>query len=221
MRGSSFARSVAIFTFLIIAATGILGQSREKTPGPDVSVAGVRLGDRDSAKKFLDGYQYRTDGGVPTYYFYNSHVTTVLKLTGASFEDPYFINEIEVYKVGQEYQAKHFVLEKMGHFLTESGIHVGFRQSGADIAFSLTVGIPGVVGDSITHAKYVIKKVGEPTSRAKVGEEETLDYRVDNFALPTGDEAGRGQKYTYTAQYRFYKNKLNRFTMKIVPIVTP
>jgi hypothetical protein len=104
--------------------------------------------------------------------------------------------------------------------LTESGIHVGFRQSGADIVFSLTVGIPGIVGDSITRTKYVIKKIGEPTERIKEGEVETFRYTLDNVALPntTGEN---GQRYKYTANYRFVRNKLNRFSMQIMPASVP
>jgi hypothetical protein len=207
--------ALAVTVLLLFGSilTDIKAQQTAKLP--DLSAAGVRLGDRASAKKFLAGYQYRIDGGVPTYYFYNSHITTVLKLTGASFDDPYFITGIEVYNVGPEYQNKHFVLEKLGHFLTESGIHVGYRQSGGDLAFSLTVGIPGVVGDSITGPKYVLKKIGEPDQRAKNGEEEIFDYRIDGFSLPYSDETGRTAKYDYKAHYRFYRNRLNRFSMTI------
>jgi hypothetical protein len=201
--------------FLVFGWTLLAVYAQQRTTAPDISVNGVKLGDRTSSKVFLNGYQYRTDGGIPTYYFYNSRVTTVLKLTGASFEDPYFITGIEVYNVGPEYKFKHFVLEKVGHFLTESGIHVGYRQSGADIAFSVTVGIPGVVGDSITGPKYVLKKIGEPTTHSKNGDEETFDYRIENFGLPYADDAGRTVKYRYLAHYRFYQKKLNRFSIRI------
>lgn len=217
---SQFGRKAVFVAILISSCLIESARSQERKAAPDLSVNNVKLGDRISARKFLDGYQFRTDEGIPTYYFYNSYVTTVLKLTGSSFEDPYFIRAIEVYNVGPDYQKKHFVLEKTGHFLTESGIHVGFRQSGADIAFSLTVGIPGIVGDSITRTKYVIKKIGEPTERIKEGEVETFRYTLDNVALPntTGEN---GQRYKYTANYRFVRNKLNRFSMQIMPASVP
>jgi len=212
IKRSMIAVAAILFT-MTVALSAANAQERKVTP--DISVASVKLGDRASAKAFLDGYQYRTDGGLPTYYFYNSRVTTVLKLTGRSFDDPYFITEIEVFGVGQEYQKRHFVLDRVGHFLTETGIHIGFRQSGADIAFAMTVGVPGVVGDSITRPDYVVKKIGNPSTRAKNGEEETFDYLVDSLSLTSAE--GKAD-YRYTAHYRFYKRKLNRFILKIEPL---
>lgn len=216
---SSFRSTVTIAVVLL--TVGCLSwrvSAQTASIRPDVSIAGVRLGDRGSAKLFLDGYQFRTDGGVPTYYFYNSRITTVFKLTGASFDDPYFITEMEVFNVGPEYQNRHFVLEKVGHFLTESGIHVGYRQSGRDLAFSLTVGIPGIVGDSVIGTKYVVKKIGEPTARLSDGDKDAFDYRIENFGVPNDKAEDPRSSFVYSAHYEFYKRKLNRFVIKISPV---
>ena len=202
--------------FIAFGSTLLTVEAQDRPFIPDMSVAGVKLGDRTSAKAFLEGYQPRTDGGQPTYYFYNSHVTTVMKLTAASFDDPYFVTEIEVFNVGPEYQNRHFVLEKVGHFVTESGIFVGFRQSGRGLAVALIVGVPNIARDNMTGPKDVVNKKGEPNERVKNGAEDIFDYRLDSIGLPDGKT-----NYGYSAHYRFYDKKLNRFSMKIEPLNKP
>ncbi len=203
---------------LILCSAFLAVPAQVKRPAPDISVAGVKLGDRESAKAFLGEYQMRTDGGVPSYYFYNSRITSVLKLTAASFEDPYFVTEIEVYNVGKEYQQRHFVLDRIGTFATESGIFIGFRQKGKDLALAMIIGIPNVGRSNIIGPKDVVSRKGEPDERVKNGEEELFDYRVADFNLPNGD--GK-TSYRYSAHYRFYERKLNRFSIKIEPIKKP
>jgi hypothetical protein len=127
---------------------------------------------------------------------------------------------MEVFLVVPEYQNRHFVLEKVGNFQTESGIHVGYHQSGRDLAFSLTVGIPGIVGDSITGTKYVVKKIGEPTARLKDGDKDTFDYRIEDFPVPNGNGEGPSSRFVYSSHYEFYKRKLNRFVIKISPVAS-
>jgi len=204
--------SVTVFFVMTAILVEVNAQGRKLTP--DISVAGVKLGDRASARAFLEGYQPRTDGGVPTYYFYNKRITTVMKLTGVSFEDPYFITEIEVFNVGQEYQSRHFVLEKIGTFATESGIFIGFRQKGGDLALAMIVGVPNVGRSNMIGPKDVIKRQGEPNERARNGEEETFDYRLDTISLPSPEGT---TDYLYAAHYRFYERKLNRFSLRIEP----
>ncbi|MBX3298037.1 MAG: hypothetical protein KF736_01080 [Acidobacteria bacterium] len=197
--------------------TSLSAQSPERRL--DMGVAGVRLADRDSARRFLDGYQYRTDQGVPTYYFYNSKITTVLKLTGLSYEDPYYITEIEVYNVGPEYQYRHFVLEKLGHFVSEAGVFVGFRQSGKGIAIALATGFPNLARDNVIGPKDLSGKLGEPSERQVNGSEEILIYSNDTEVVPP--EGGAAAKVRYTARYRFYDRKLNRFLIRIEPVPAP
>jgi hypothetical protein len=177
---------------------------------PDLTVASVRLGDRASAKAFLDGYQARIgEDGRPTYYFFNKFANQVLKLTGASFEDRFFITEIEVYKVGKNYTAGHFQAEKISHFKTEKDIFIGYRQSKA----SAITGIPNVDGKDRTGPKTVATKIGAPTERVAADENETLIYKLS--ALELADETGQRAKYDYSAQYEFNGDKLKKFTLKI------
>ena len=152
------------------------------------------------------------EGGKPEYLFYNSQATTVLKLTAASNDDPFFIAEIEVFSVGESYTNRHFYLEKIGHFVTESSVFIGFRQSGGGLAIALLVGVPNLARNNMIGPKDLVNKKGEPTSRNKVEEKETLDYRLDSIDI-AGENAA---KYSYAAQYYFSKNKLKRFSMKLV-----
>jgi hypothetical protein len=187
--------------------------AQEKTIAPDLSVAGVRLGNRASAKAFLEGFQPRIgDGARPTYYFYNRSATQVMKLTGASFDDRFLIVEIEVYKVGTSYKAPHFQTDKIGFFKTESDIFVGYKQSTA----SAITGIPNVDGKDRTGPKTVAKKIGEPTRRATEGDRETLFYEIPEIEI--ADETGKTAKFAYAAQYEFSDDKLKKFVLKISPL---
>jgi len=183
-----------------------------KTIAPDLSVAGIKLGNRSTARNFLGGYQARVgEDGRPVYYFYNKFANQVMKLTGAAMEDRFFITEIEVYKVNQSYTAPHFQAEKIGYFKTEKNIFIGYRQSAA----SAITGIPNIDGKDMTGPKTVVKKLGEPTERIENGERATLIYKLPETEL--ADENGKTSKFGYSAQYEFNEGKLKRFILKISP----
>ena len=194
--------SMAILTAGIIAQTKVV---------PELSVAGVKLGDRDSAKKFLDGYQPRTEEGTCTYYFYSSRGTVVMKLTAASCEDKYMITAIEAFAVDETYKKKHFVAENLGHFVTESGIFIGFRQTGGGLAIALIVGVPNLARNNMIGPKDVVKIKGEPATRIKDGKNETITYKIDGVTV--GDA-----KYGYSSRYEFIGKELERFEFRIDPI---
>lgn len=200
-----FAVGLAIFC---MAAFDIAAQ--EKSIPPNLSVVGVKLGNRASAKTFLEGYQPRIgEDGRPIYYFYNKFANQVMKLTGASFEDRFLISEIEVYRVSKSYQAPHFQAEKIAYFKTENNIFIGYKQSTA----SMITGIPNIDGKDMTGPKTVIKKMGKPTEHLKTGEVESLIYDLPNTEI--ADENGKTLKFNYSAQYEFNEGKLKKFILKI------
>ena len=212
MLKQKFSFSVFCLTMSFLFAAFAVAAQQEKTITPDLSVAGVRLGNRATAKAFLEGFQPRIgEDSRPTYYFYNRAATQVMKLTGASFEDRFLIVEIEVYKVGKSYTAPHFQADKIGFFKTESDIFVGWKQSMA----SAITGIPNVDGKDRTGPKTVAKKIGEPTKRSTEGERETLFYEIPEIEIT--DETGKTAKFVYAAQYEFNDDKLKRFVLKISP----
>ncbi|MBK6750193.1 MAG: hypothetical protein KA956_00380 [Pyrinomonadaceae bacterium] len=206
-----FAAALLLVTWYI--STGSAQETRTKMP--ELSVAGLTLGDRDSGKKFLGIYQPRTDeGGLPKYYFYNGRGTTVMKVTAASVEDPYFVTEIEVFGVGESYQERHFFLKDIGHFVTESGIFIGFRQTGKGLALALIVGVPNVGRSNMIGPKDVIKRKGEPDGQS-VNDKETI-FNYGGQSVKIGDV-----DYKYSAYYRFYKRELKRFIFRIEPQTKP
>ena len=207
-------QTAAVSLFLALAAitNSIVAQERTTAPA-NLSVAGVKLGDRESAKAFLAAYQPRTSDGVPTYYFYNKYATSVMKLTAASFEDPYFVTGIEVFAVGKDYQDRHFYLNKIGYFETESGVFIGSRQSGRGMAASLIIGIPYPLGVNSVNPKDIVRKNGEPSARNKTGNVESLDYRVDTINLD-GENAS---KFGYAAHFEFQKRRLQRYSITLLP----
>lgn len=198
--------AVLLFAFEINA--------QEKIATPELSVSGIKLGDRASAKAFLTGYSPRTEpDGRPAFYFYNKFATQVVKLTSKSFDDPYFITEIEVFAVGRSYQDRHFQTEKIGYFTTENGIFIGFRQG----ALSIIVGIPGVDRRERIGPNDVIKIKGSPNDRVKTGDEENVTYGLARIELPDEVAAGKINAFNYSASYKFNKNKLRRFVISISP----
>lgn len=204
-------RSIAVFSAVILGSVFVSAiQAQEKPPSlPEMSVAGLKLGDRESGKAFLGLYQPRTDeDGLPKYYFYNGQGTTVMKITAASVEDPYFVTEIEVFWVNDSYQKTHYFLKKIPHFVTESGIFIGFRQSGKSVALALIVGVPNVGRSNVIGPKDVIKRKGEPDDRAVSEKKETFEYRADNISI--GDTV-----YKYSAHYLFNRRELDKFILKI------
>jgi hypothetical protein len=195
---------------VMIAVFALMAAAQEKSVTPDLSVVGVKLGDRASGKAFLADFQARRDAdGRPIYYFYNKFANQVMKLTGASLEDRFFITEIEVYKVNKTYTAIHFHADKIAYFKTEKDIFIGYKQSTA----SMITGIPNIDGKDMTGPKTVIKKLGEPTEDVKTDEKERLVYSLPNIEI--ADETSKTNKFSYSAQYEFSEGKLKRFTLSI------
>lgn len=201
----SIRKSILAVASLIAFSTVLFAQTKAT---PEMSVAGIKLGDRESAKKFLDGYQPRTEEGTCTYYFYSSRGTVVMKLTAASCEDKYMITAIEAFAVDETYTKKHFVADDLGHFVTENGIFIGFRQSGSGLAMAMIVGVPNVGRRNMIGPKDLVKIKGEPTERAKDGKIETVKYSIDDVAV--GDA-----KYKYSGRYEFNGKELIRFEVRI------
>lgn len=190
--------------------------AQDKKVAPELSVSGIKLGDRSAAKEFLTGTGRRLgEDGRPTYYVYNKFATQVIKLTGASVEDPYHIMEIEVYSVGKSYRSTHTQTEKIGYFQTEGGIFIGNRESAA----TLIIGIPGVARGDAIGPNDVVRIKGKPTERTKTDDAETVTYRLDNVNLPVDD--GRSGNYSYVAMYEFRKSRLKRFNLKLLPPTAP
>ena len=187
------------FFLAMIAVFGFSAMAQDKL---DLSVAGVKLGDRVSAKAFLEGYSSRFDDeGRPFFLFFNKPGTEVLKLVSASAEDVYFITEIEIFSVGESYQNRLYIAEKFDSFETENGIFLGLRQS----ATSLIFGVPNKIGP-----KDLVKKKGEPKARTKKEKRDVLAYSFSGIEL-----ANETNKFNYSASYEFYKSTLKKVTLKI------
>jgi hypothetical protein len=197
--------SLAVF-FTVFCSPAALTNAQTKKHAPELSVAGIELGNRESAKKLLSKYTPRIGyDGKATYWFYNKFGTQVMTLTAASKDDPFFITEIEVFAVDQNYKNKHFVANDFGFFVTESGIFIGYRQS----AFSMIVGVPNAGREDRIGPKDVIRKKGQPRERVKEQKLERFTYHAANVPAADGNA-------DYEARYQFYKNQLNRFSIKIV-----
>jgi hypothetical protein len=202
------------FTFVFIfTVTAAYVDAQRPAMAPDLTVSGMRLGDRVSGKAFLENFQPRTDGGRPTYYFYDKYAATVMKVTAASFDDPYFVTEVEVFAVDESYRNRHFYLDKVGFFETESGIFIGTRQSARGIKMTMIFGSPIPLGMMSNGLKDILRKKGEPTERNKSGKDETMDYKIE--AIDIGGESPT--KYGYEARYEFNSRRLQRYSMKILP----
>lgn len=185
------------------AISSVKAQETKKTP--EMSVAGVRLSDEDSAKAFLGNYSSRRDEkNRPVYYFYNGYATEVLKLTAASEKQPYLIVGAEVFSVSEKYREQHFQLQKINSFATESGFFVGLRQSAKSILFG--------VADK-TDKEKVIKSKGNPDEIVKTDKRETLTYRLSEVTVTRGDKEIKIPQYV--AVYEFYKDKLKKFSINI------
>ncbi len=185
-----------------LALMAVLGFSAAAQKTPDFSVAGVRLGDRASAREFLEGYSARRDAeNRPVFMFYNKNGTEVLKFVAVSEEDSYFIIEIEIFTVGRSYQERFYIANKFDSFETENGIFLGLRQS----ATSLIFGIPNRIGP-----KDLVKKKGEPKARGKKDKRDVLSYETIGVEI-----ANEANKFNYSASYEFYKSTLKKISLKI------
>ncbi len=197
-------RLVRILILILVPAIGIAAQST-----PELSVNGVKLGDRDSARTLLANSAPTTDEqGRPAYFFYNDFGDKVWRLTVKSFEDRFNVVEMEVFQTGKNYDKPHFYLRKVDTFKTESNIFVGKRVS----ATASILG-EGLATDTRIGPKDLIKKLGDPTSKTADGDRETLVYEINGLVM--ADEKGEKLKRDYRATYVFVKKRLWRFVLSI------
>lgn len=202
----------AIVVFQLAAFSSINAQTAQTNP--DLSVIGIDLGNREKAREFLSqGFSPRkSEDGRPAYYFYNEWGSQVMKLTAASFDDPYFINEIEVFAVGRDYRERHYQAEKIKFFETDGNVFIGFKQSA--MYFIAAVKNVGSKRNTI-EPKDIVELKGEPSERAKIdGKREVLTYNIANVKLPADNS-----EVNYQASYEFYKKDLKRFKLKIKPAI--
>ncbi len=195
---------LSVFLILTISAAAQIAEIK-----PEMSVVGIELGNRESAKKYLlPGHVPRVEeDGRASYYFYNEWGTQVMRLTVASVDDPYFITEIEVFAVGKSYTKRHYQDKENGLMMTENGIFIGFRQT----AMNLIVGVRNVGKPNTIGPGNVIDIKGEPKERVKTEEDrEVLTYEIPNIKL-----AEENLSADYEARYEFSKKKLKRFSLKI------
>lgn len=193
---------------IVTAANSVSSQTAQSEP--ELSVAGLRLGDEEAAKNILRNYspRYETDLSQPKYFFYNNYGTQVMSVTAHSKERPFLIVAVEVFSVGESYQKKHFQMKETNSFISESGFFIGARPSATSLMFAIP---------NVTDPKEVIKKKGQPQADEKSGKVRTLRYQ---FGAVKKLEAQKAKFKdvnfgTYTAEYRFYKNKLSRFSIAV------
>lgn len=197
------------FSFLLSISLTNFISAQDKKSEPELSVAGIRLGDRQSAKKFLENYSAGTgDEGQPEYSFWNKFGNQVMKVSALSFDDPYFITRIEVFYAPQSYMGRHYVLKDQGFFVTENEIFIGYRQS----AVSIIVGIPNAGRNDRIGPNDIVRKKGEPTNRIKEDKKEFLTYDLGKIKLEIN---GKNEEVNYTARYETNKNKLRKFVFEI------
>ncbi len=206
-----YAALSAFFLFLF-GASFLSASAQDLKTGPERSVVGIELGNRDSAKKYLlPGHVPRVDDeGRTSYFFYNEWGTQVMRLTVPSAEDPYFVTEIEVVAVGKSYRKRHYQDKENGLMMTENGIFIGFRQT----AMNLFVGVRNLGKANTIGPGEVVKIKGEPDSRTKSDENvELLTYSLPGVMFENADFTA-----DYYAEYEFSKNKLRRFLIRIDPV---
>jgi hypothetical protein len=202
----SFFLAAMCFVLMTVAASSVSAQTAE----PELSIAGFRLGDEESAKNLLRSYSPRYDNerGQPEYFFYNNYGNQVLTVTAHSKERPHLIVRLEVFAVGESYQKKHYQLKEHNVFISESGFFIGARPSAKSLIFA----VPNVTG-----TKNIIKKMGQPQADEKAGKVRTLRYEFGEVRKLEAREAKlKGVNFSsYTAEFRFYKNKLSRFSIGV------
>lgn len=198
---------LSFLVLLFLISTVFSANAQEINNAPEMTVAGVRLSDEESGKAFLEKYTARRDEkNRPVYYFYNEYATEVMKLTAVSEKNPYLIVGAEVYAVGESYRERHFQLNKITSFATESGFFVGVKQSAKSILFGVA---------EKTDKEKVIKAKGKPDETGKKEKREVLTYRLNELtAMSGGKEVKISQ---YVAVYEFYKDKLKKFSINIEP----
>lgn len=127
-----------------------------------------------------------------------------MKITAASIDQPLYITAIEVFAVDRQYTKKHYIADKIGFFVTERGIFIGYRQS----AMSMIVGIPNAGREDKIGPRDVIRKKGTPTEIVKENKLQVFTYKLPNVSLSDGSA-------NYQARYEFYKNSLYKFEIKL------
>jgi len=203
----SILSALAFFLFTIFVAIPATAQTTQ----PELSVAGFRLGeDEEKVKTILQSYSPRFDNelGQPKYFFYNGYGNQVMSVTGYSKERPFLIVAIEVFSVNESYQKKHYQMKDINSFMSESGFFIGARPSVTSLLFA----VPNITGP-----KEVIKKKGSPVADKKEKKARTLSYQFNAVGqLETQEPKLNGVDFgSYTAEYRFVKNKLRRFTIAV------
>ncbi len=201
--------ALTFFIFTIAAVVPAVAQVAEAQP--ELSVAGFRLGeDEEKTKAVLQGYSPRYDNemGQPKYFFYNGYGNQVMSVTAYSKERPFLIVAIEVFSVGESYQKTHYQIKDKNSFMTESGFFIGMRPSVTSLMFAVP---------NVTAPKEIIKKKGVPEKDEKEKKARTLSYRLDSVEQLEAQEAKTKNINfgLYTAEYRFVKNKLRRFTIAV------
>jgi hypothetical protein len=181
----------------------------------ELSVAGFRLGDEETAKTTLQNYSPRYDNELkqPKYYFYNEYGTQVMAITTLSRERPFLVVGIEVFAVGESYLNKHFQLKEFNSFGSGLGFFIGEKPSATSLIFAVA---------NVTGAKEVIKKLGAPEADEKADKIRTLRYRISEVNdLKAGEAKSKGVNFgAYSAQYRFVKNRLRRFSIAVEAMPT-
>lgn len=198
---------VTLSFVVILSANSVFSQ----TVKPELSIAGFRLGDENTAKATLQNYSPRYDNELnqPKYFFYNEYGTQVMTITCYSKKRPFLVVGIEVFAVGESYQKKHYQLKGVNSFMSESGFFIGERPSAKSLIFA----IPNVTG-----VKEVIKKSGVPETDEKPDKKvRILHYRLNEInELETHPAKNKEINFgAYTAQYRFVKNHLRRFSIAV------
>lgn len=205
----TFLLLLTFFIFMSVARISVAAQTAQQAP--ELGVAGFRLGeDEEKTKEMLKGYSPRFDNesGQPKYFFYNGYGNQVMSVTGYSKEHPYLIVAIDVFSVGESYQKKHYQMKDKNSFMSESGFFIGQRPSVSSLLFAIP---------NITKPKGVIKKKGAPNVDKKEKKSRILYYQLNAVDQLQNQEAKiNGVNFgSYTAEYRFVKNKLNHFTITI------
>jgi hypothetical protein len=201
-----------LITFLFIIAANVSASAQIARAEPELGVAEFRIGgDEEKTKELLQSYSPRYDNnlGQPKFYFYNEYGNQVMALTGYSKERPFLIVGIEAFAVGESYQNKHFQMKGRTSFMTESGFFIGARPSVTSLVFA----IPNITGPN-----EVIKKKGAPDADEKTDKKvRTLRYQIGEVKeLEAQERKLKGVKFgSYTAEYRFYKNKLSRYSITV------
>ena len=195
---------------LILSFTVVSNYSQTPAVKVELSVAGFRLGDEETAKTTLQNYSPRYDNELkqPKYFFYNEYGTQVMAITTLSRERPFLVVGIEVFAVGESYLNKHFQLKEFNSFGSGLGFFIGEKPSATSLLFAVA---------NVTGPKEVIKKLGSPEADEKADKTRTLIYRISELNdLKARESKSKGVNFgAYTAHYHFVKNRLRRFSIAV------